>query len=570
MDHHILMDFFVVAASITVIVTFSHVLRIPTLVGFIATGILIGKSGLNLIDSVPVTELITEAGILLLMFSLGIEFSLAHLKKIMRPLITLGIGQVALTMGVSFIAFKFLLGLNVNKSIIFSMMISLSSTAVILKLLQQKKELGTTYGNLSVTILLAQDLIVLPMMIILSLMGQSGSLQSGNKMEQSTVLVLFALPLLFWLFSRHILPPIMKAVVATKSRELFFFMLITIVFGISLVMQNLGLSLSIGAFLAGVMISESPFSKQALSEFSSFRDNFLGLFFTATGMLLDVQFIFNNLQVILFLVALLFFIKGLTNYAIVRMNKLPHSVAITVTLILAQIGEFSFIMADAAKKNGLITTDEFQYVLSLAILSLIFTPFLFDMAPKTGGLHFPKLKSLSWQNLKNVPDLILKQGDPSDIQESEWNQNYIPVEGHYIIVIGLGHTGQGICHELKRLDIRHCAIDLNHANIDTMNKHNITTLYGDASRTEILEEAHINDASIVIIAVFGAKVARHIHDAVKHLAPKVPVIIRTQFITDKDHLNIRKRDTVINAEEVTSNEIMNHVLKILPSETKTS
>lgn len=561
-----LMDFFTVAASITVIVTFSHVLRIPTLVGFIATGILIGKSGLNIIDSLPVTELITEAGILLLMFSLGIEFSLTHLKKIARPLLTLGIGQVLLTMAISFLSLYYLFQIEFQKAILFSMMISLSSTAVVLKLLQHNKDLGTTYGNLSVTILLAQDLIVLPMMIILSIMGSNLNSDSNQALDQSAILILFALPLLLWLFTRHVLPPIMRAVVATKSRELFFFMLITIVFGVSLVMQELGLSLSIGAFLAGVMISETPFSKQALSEFSSFRDNFLGLFFTATGLLLDINFIYENLQTLLILVLFLFSIKSITVYAISRLNKIPHSVAITVTFILAQIGEFSFIMADTARKSGLINQGEFQYVLTLTILSLIFTPFLFDMAPKTGGLHFPKLKSLSWQNLKNVPNLILKQNVVKE-SDNEEELNYEKKQDHYVVVIGLGHTGQAICHELKKLDIEHCAIDLNHSNIDLMNKHHINTLYGDASRHEILEEAQIKRASIIILAVFGAKVARHIHDSIRSLSPKAPIIIRTQFINDKNHLHVGKRDTLINAEEVTCKEIMRQVLDSFSKET---
>lgn len=559
MNHHMLMDFFIVAASITVIVTFSHVLRIPTLVGFIATGILIGRSGLNIIDSLPVTELITEAGILLLMFSLGIEFSLTHLKKIARPLLTLGIGQVLLTTVVSFLCLYFVLEIDVKKALVFAMMVSLSSTAVVLKLLQQNKDLGTTYGNLSVTILLAQDLIVLPMMIILSIMGSRLNGNGTHALSEGAILILFSLPLLLWLFSRHILPPIMRAVVATKSRELFFFMLISIVFGISLIMQKLGLSLSIGAFLAGVMISETPFSRQALSEFSSFRDNFLGLFFTATGLLLDINFIFENLQTLLLLVVLLFSIKSITVYAISRLNKIPHSVAITVTFILVQIGEFSFIMADSARKSGIITQGEFQYVLTLTILSLIFTPFLFDMAPKTGGLHFPKIKSLSWQNLKNVTGLILKQEIMYET-ENEDEVIYERKQAHYVVVIGLGHTGQAICHELKKLKIKHCAIDLNHVNIDEMNKHEINTLYGDASRHEILEEAKIKEASIIILAVFGAKVARHIHDAIRSLTPKAPIIIRTQFINDRDLLHIGRRDTVINAEEITSKEIMRQVL----------
>ncbi|MCB0362040.1 MAG: cation:proton antiporter, partial [Bdellovibrionales bacterium] len=350
--HAILIDFILILGSATIVATIFHSLHLPPIVGFLMAGILAGPHGLGLVKTLPRVEILTEIAGVLLMFTIGLEFSIRRLLALRQSLLSLGAGQMGLTIGICLPLFHYIFEFSWSQSFFFASLISLSSTAVVFKLLKDGRDLESPFGQASLSILLFQDISVIPLLLLVPFIagGTNSSIEPfslallGRFLFKSIGLILFIL-----VGTRLIVPYALERVARTRSSEVFFFAILFIGGGTALLINSIGLSLSLGAFFAGLMISSSPYGKQATAEFTPLRDNFLGLFFVAIGMLLSVQFLGTHILEILGLSISALLIKFFCIFIVLWITGHASTIALITAMMLFQVGEFSFILADQGR-----------------------------------------------------------------------------------------------------------------------------------------------------------------------------------------------------------------------------
>lgn len=547
--------FLVTSVALAVVTTVLYRAKVPTILGFILTGLIIGPSGFNWISSLPAASAISELGVIFLMFSLGLEISLSHLKSLARPLVTVGFPQVFLTTLIGGLGLTLAFDFSIEKSFILGACLALSSTAVVLKLLQESRETESPRGRVSVVILLFQDIVALPLMIAVPFLAGVGA-TSGIEFEGFAALIGVGKVLAFmggcFLLGTFLIPRLFREVSRTGSREVFFFSIISMTFVIAFAAEQVDLSMSLGAFVAGVLISESPYSKQALAEFSPLRDIFLGFFFASIGMLIDLPFIRNEWSTLLWLIPALFLIKFLVIYLVVRGNKHSHGVSLSNALSLSQIGEFSFILAASALSHQLISQIEFQYFIALAVASLMFTPALFDLATRACGHH-------SWPQLTHLfrdPMLSPRQDLTSTSFASEPEPQTPYLKPRKALVIGLGHTGRELMENLSREGIPTVGVDFNLELVTAADRRGLPAIYGDATRLDVLEAAGIRDAYLVVICVNARSAAAQVLALVQSHYPTIETITRLQYLSDMKHVRARPNDEFVIAEAETSHKLV--------------
>lgn len=557
--------FLVTSISLTVVATLLSRAKIPTIVGFILTGVLIGPSGLNWIRSLPAANTISELGIVFLMFSLGLEISLEHLRGMIRPLLRLGFLQVSTTILLALGIFYLGFGFPAGKSFVLGACIALSSTALILKLLQDKRETETPHGRVSITVLLFQDIVALPLMVSIPLLAATSTASS----TQGSLLMAMFWILVFlvgcFLVGYYLIPRLFAEVLKTGSREVFFLMILSLTFVISFLAEQVGLSMSLGAFVAGVLISESPYNKQALAELAPLRDIFLGFFFASVGMLVNIDFIISHIHNLLWLIPLMFLLKFMVIYLVVKWNSHSHGVSFASALALTQIGEFSFILGASALSHKLISDLEFQYFLALAVFSLLFTPLMFSCAIKSSAHNsWPELtRALSKTFIKRRGK---QNGDGTIVDENKISsplplgQKDLVVAPRRAIVIGLGHAGINILEELTQNGIPCTGVDFNMNHVNTVRSKGISAIYGDATRVEVLESAGIRDSYVVLITVSGKQLTSQILAVVHHLCPRVKVIVRVQYILELKDLPSRESDEIVVSEKEATHALIKKAL----------
>lgn len=542
---HVFYAFVLTSLSLTAVTTLLHFFGIPTVIGFILTGVMIGPYGLKWVDSLPMAEMISELGIVFLMFTLGLEVSLKHLKELLKPLVSFGASQVFLTLAAGFGLFYVLLGLSFSQSLVFGGCLSLSSTAVVLKLIQERREMETPYGRASLVILLFQDLIALPLMAMIPLLAMlsesSGPLDWSNSGGRLANLVGFGFTI--YLSGRYLLPWIFKQVARTNTRELFFLCVLatTLIFGIAA--EQVGLSMSLGAFVAGVLISESPYHQQALAELSPLRDLFLGFFFASVGMMLDHGLIMSEFSLLIWLIPVLFSVKSIILYGLARMNRQSRGVSWVVALGLAQIGEFSLVLGTAAKAAGILDQRLFQIFLFCAVYSLLLTPYFYLLGIKMLNL----LQARSIKN-QNASESLENEGEP--------------IPERRAIVIGLGHAGQSVIEALNRDKIPVIGIDFNLVNIERLRSCGVEAVYGDATRPEVLNSVHLHKAFLVVIAVNSKIIAAQILNTVRRIHPNAKVVVRIQYRLDQAEVPVEGEDRVVIAEDLAAIEILRQVRQL--------
>ncbi len=533
-----LLELLILIGSATLVATIFHALKIPTIIGFIIAGMLIGPFGIGWVSSVPGAEALSEIGIIFLMFTIGLEFSLSQLKDLRRHFLGLGGLQVGLTLFLT--AFLARVGLHLPwaQCLFIGSLISLSSTAIIMKLLQDSREQASPHGNAIVGVLLFQDLAVIPMMMLLPFLGSSALSSSVDDWNYKLLLKLVGAGVFLFFASRYIIPQALHRVAKTASRELFFFAVLLLCLGISYLMEQVGLSLSFGAFLAGLLIAESPYGRQAMSDILPLRDNFLGLFFASVGMLVNTAFVATHLAPIMSWVLGIALIKIGIVYTVARTLRYPHTVAMIVALSLFQIGEFSFILAKMGHTYGLINEQGLQYFFSITVFTLILSPFLFKWAPLWALSRTANESSLSPSEAELIPV-----------------KTPLKAKGHAIIV-GYGVAGQNLSRALKALGIPYKVIDQNYNNVLKQKKNGEDILYGDASRMDILEHAGIHDAGLLVIAVSGAAMTKAVLDAAHRLRGDLPVIARVLYSRDVEVMNPGAQTTLVVAENETTIELL--------------
>lgn len=518
-----------------------HRMRLPTIVGFMITGVLIGPYGLGLIKDAHAIELLAEIGVALLLFTIGLEFSLRSIIE-MKRLVLLG-GGLQVGLSVLFVtAIAFGLGRSLRQAIFFSFLFALSSTAIVLKSYIDRAEIDAPHGRAGVGILLFQDLSIVPMMLMIPILsGRQGASAGRIVLTFGTALAAIALIVVA---TRKVVPYLLYHIVRLRSPEVFIISIVLLSLGTSWLTSQFGLSLALGAFIAGMVLSESEYSHQIVADILPFRDVFNTLFFVSIGMLLSLSALYSDILVVLGWVVALIVGKTLLVLAVVRLLGYSLRVSTMTALGLAQIGEFSFILAKTGLPEGLLSETDYQRFLGASILSMIATPFLIKAAPRIG---------YALQSVFGPSSLL----EPSihDLATDEHE-----LRGH-VVIVGYGLNGRNLAKVLRRTSVPYVVLELNAEAVRNAQAEGENVVYGDATRREVLHHIGIEHARLLVLAISDPVATRHTLWLARQLNPDIHIIVRTRYMSEVTDLRELGADEVIPEEFETGIEIFSRVLR---------
>lgn len=540
--HEYLLSIVIVFGVSALVVYLLGRIRVPSIVGFLIAGLIVGPHGLALVRDIKVVESVAEIGVVLLMFVIGLEFSLKTLLQMRGLVIGGGFLQVSLT--ILFIALIASVGFrhNVPTAVFDGFLVALSSTAIAVKLLQERGELSAPHGMASLGILIFQDLCVVPFMLLIPILAGTGGSAADIVITIGKAAVFVAGILLA---SRWAVPQVLHQVVHTKSRELFVITIIMLCLGTALLTAELGLSLALGAFLAGIVISESEYSSQAVSDILPLKESFSALFFISIGMLLDLGFAVQNAPVVAVIVVTILVVKVFATAVAAYGAGQTLRPSLQTGFCLAQVGEFSFVLAAAGRAQGLIPSDEmYQLVLSASVFTMMLTP-LFVVASERLSewiVGLPLIRALDTsrnvRTLENYPEKLL---------------------GH-VIIVGFGLNGRNLARVLRDTDIPYVVLEMNSATVRNMRRSGEPIFFGDGTSAEILHHLHVHSARILVVAISDAAATRRIVQVARHENPQLRIIVRTRYLAELDDLKAVGANEVIPEEFETSVEIFARVL----------
>lgn len=536
----------ILGLSVFIILAFQR-LKIPSIIGFLLTGILAGPHGLSLIQAGEEVEMLAEIGVIFLLFVIGIEFSLKSLVAIKRTVFLGGLMQVGGTIGVTALA-AYGLDLDWTEAIFTGFLFSMSSTAIVLKMLQERGEITAPHGRISVAILIFQDLIVVPMMLITPLMTG----ESDNVMGELGIMVLkvAAVLLLVILLARYVVPRILDLVVKTRSRELFILTVVVLCFATAWLTSTADLSLALGAFFAGLVVSESEYSHQATANILPFREIFISFFFVSVGMLLDVEFFFDHL----FIVHLLALMAAVLKFVIVFITALalryPPRTALISGFYLFQVGEFAFLLSLVGLQNDILSDSVYQYFLAVSIITMGATPFVINGAARLADhmvkTPLPKpVRQRIRKMTKNQAERVIDEQDYED----------------HLVIIGYGLNGQNLARAARNANIRYEIVELDPDIIDEGRRNNEPIVFGDATEETILRHVNVHKARVVVVAISDPHSTQVIVSRIREFTETAYIIVRTRYIKEIEE-NLRLgADEVIPEEFETSIEIFTRVMR---------
>jgi CPA2 family monovalent cation:H+ antiporter-2 len=526
--------------SVVVIYLF-NLLRIPAVVGFILTGLLVGPHGLSLISAVDQVEVLAEIGIILLLFTIGLEFSFRNLWKIRQSVLAGGSLQVAITAALATVlcvAFS----LPLRESILIGFLVALSSTAIVLKLLQERGEVDTPHGNMTLAILIFQDLIAIPMMLALPFLAGIGTLEGGS-----------LLAMLFWdililaflvACAKWFVPYFLFQIARTRNRELFLLFVVLTCIGVAWLTSLAGLSLALGALLAGLIISESEYSGQAIGNVIPFRDVFTSFFFVSVGMLLDIHFLASHGELVFLLVVLVIVLKAVIAGGVPAVLGYPIRTMVLVGLGLGQVGEFSFILSQSGLEFGLLSPEAYQIFIAVALVTMAATPFLLSGGPRVADAvsRLP------------LPDRLRTGRISGAIRQPP------PLHDH-LVIVGYGVNGRNLSRAARVGGIPYVILEMNPETVRTERAKGEPITYGDATNEAVLQHASLERARILVVVINDPTSSRRITELARRINPNLYIIVRTRYIQEMGPLYRLGADEVIPEEFETSVEIFTRVLK---------
>lgn len=535
-----LRDLIIILSISVVVVAILDRLKIPAIAAFILAGMLIGPKGLGLIGDMKQVEVLAEVGVALLLYSIGLEMSQERIKRLFKLILLGGAMQV----GLSIVAvFLIALSFNVppNTAIFMGFIVAVSSTAIVLRGLEERSEMETSHGRLTLGILLFQDLCVVPMMMAIPFLSGKGTsgLDIVITVGKAAIVitgVLFA--------SRLIVPRVLHQIARTRQRNLFVIAVFLICIGTAWLTAMAGISLALGAFLAGLVVASSEYRHQAITDLIPFKEVFLSIFFVSVGMLLIPHQIISNITpIILLLIAVLggkFIIVFLTAWIM----RLPLRVMILAGVSLAQIGEFSFLLIRSSQGTGLLDEKSTVNLIAVAILSMLLTPFALLLGPKiVAGVRRVKVVT---RLLGVVPACEADEGG------KKWQ--------NHIIIGGYGFAGKELARVLRRIGIPYLTVDLNVDNIRRAVANSDPAFFGDVTSPEVLKRLGIEQAREFVLVINDLVASIQAVKAARQIAPNIFITVRTRYILDVDPLMKAGASEVIQAEVEAAVEVAARVL----------
>lgn len=515
--------------------------RLPAMLAYFLVGLALGPHTFGLLPDTEANREIAEFGIVFLMFSIGLEFSLPQLYAMRKKVLGLGGAQViitlALTMGVAKLA-----GLSWPAAFVVGTALTMSSTAIVSKILAERIDLNSRHGRLSIGVLLFQDIAVVPILVMIPALG----IANANLVDVLGIAMLKAAAMLLFLFTigKWLINPWFNLVASQRSRELFVMNVLMVTLLLAFATKMAGLSYALGAFIAGMLISETKYRYQVESDISPFRDILLGLFFISVGMLLDIQQIINNIGSVLLILVVFIFFKAAIVAIVVRFVKYEAGVAIRTGVILAQAGEFSFVILALGADQKLISGQALQLVLAASLLSMMLAPILIQY----NGRIARKLVRSYNRNSGQVVQEIEDAGKPLH---------------DHVIICGYGRSGQYLGRFLREENIPYIALDIDPSRVLEAAAAGETVMFGDAARRVVLEAAGGARAKALVISYADNRAAMKILHIVQENYPQLPVIVRT--VDDSNMEALRAAGAAEVVPEILEGSLMlaSHALMLL-------
>ncbi|HET6349815.1 MAG TPA: cation:proton antiporter [Candidatus Krumholzibacteria bacterium] len=537
----LLKDIFVIFGVAVAVAFICHRLRIPTLVGLIISGVIAGPYGLRLVTETQAVEQLAEIGVIFLLFAIGLEFSvdsIGHVKRLFfagGPLQLVATAvPVALVAGVA--------GMSVPASILLGLLASLSSTAIILKLLQSRSELTSPHGKGTMAILIFQDIAFVPMMLSIPfLAGRS----SGSPWVDVGLLVakVTLIWLVIWLVAPRLVPRVLTAIARTGSNELFLLSIGVICFAVAWSTSLLGLSLALGAFIAGLILSDSEHSHRTLENVLPFRDAFSSFFFVSIGMLLDSHYVADHALTLLGITLLLMVIKALVTVGVMLVIGLPFRVSALTGLSLAQTGEFSLLILAGGLAAGIFNRDQYQLILAVCLFSMVAAPVL--MALKD-----------------TVADFTARAPLPTMFREGRYfiDSEPDPRLVDHIVIAGYGVIGAMVGHSAKLCNIPYDTIEVDYEIVQEQSKRGVPIFYGDATQEASLLKANLPAARVFVVAIPDPLGAARAVGVARRLNPTVHIIARVRYVRDMARLYQLGANVIVSEEVEASIKIFSEAL----------
>lgn len=538
MSNTILTDILIIFAVAVPAAFIFHKLKLPPIIGFLVTGVLIGPSGFGFVNEVERINLLAEIGIALLVFSLGLEFSLKHFGEIKIVALLGGAMQIILT--ISLVIFiSIFSGFGWREGLFLGCAISLSSTAIVYYLLAQKRLVDSPHGRIAIGVLIFQDLSAIPMIALLPIIAAPYGANIWPVIFQAFLKAALVLSI-FIIGGWFLLPHLLHQITLTRSKELFLITILVIALGFGYLTSSLGLSFALGAFLAGLMLAETDFRFHALSEIAPFRYCFNGLFFVSIGMLVHPLFFGPYWWLVAIIALVIPFVKALVTTLIVFLFRYPMRVAVMAGLALSQVGEFSFLIAVIARKAGIISIYLFDFIVAAAFITILITPVIMAVSP-----------CISEFIERLLPLLKMRQ------------RGALIKAGHlknHVIICGFGPIGSSVGHILEQAGRDYLVLELNPATVRRLKNADRPVYLGDGASAEILYKSGIERASVLAVTAPDYMNSMAIIKQARDVNPHLKIITRAKFRNQVEDLYSAGADIVISEELEAGIEMGRYIL----------
>ena len=537
------------ALAVVIILVFQR-LKIPPVIGLIFTGILLGPSGIGAVYDQKMISTLAELGVVLLLFTIGLEFSLDDLKKLKKIVLVGGVGQLFLTgMAISCLSYWFMLaigqGITVSAAIFLGFAFSVSSTAICLKILTDRDELTLQHGRFALGILIFQDIAIVPLMIGINFLNPDAAPSFIMVGKKIALIVLFA-TIIFFGF-RLLMPKMVRLIASLHAREVLVLGALVICFGAAYLTSLVGLSLALGSFAAGMVIASTDESHQISVTIDPFREAFSSIFFISVGLMLDVKMINLPLFVSIALVVLL--VKGLLVAGVSLFLGNSLRVSMMAGMALAQIGEFSFVLAESGQKNSVINHEVFQAMLVIIVVTMIVTPAMIAIAPKVADQVAPALGFIPLVS-RDSSSPVVRPTDSTIICAGEIHAG----------IIGFGINGQNVAAVLHATNISYCVLEIDRETVKVMRRKGEPIFYGDCTDKKALIRAGMDHARALVLGISDATAIRKSIAMIREINKKAFIIVRARTLDDVAALYKAGADVVVTEKFETSIQIFSQLL----------
>ncbi len=537
------------ALAVAIILIFQQ-LKIPPVIGLIFTGIILGPSGIGAVYDQKMVSTLAELGVVLLLFTIGLEFSVDDLKRLKKIVLVGGFIQILVTgLAISFLSWWFMLaigqGITVSSAAFLGFTFSVSSTAICLKILADRDELALPHGRIALGILIFQDIAIVPLMIGINFLSPHAVPSFEVVFKKIGIIVLFSTAIVIGF--RLLMPKMVHLIASLHAKEVLVIGALVICFGAAYLTSLAGLSLALGSFVAGMVIASTDESHQISMTIDPFREAFSSIFFISVGLLLDVKMINLPLFVSIALVVLL--VKGLLVAGISLFLGNSIRVSMMAGMALAQIGEFSFVLAESGMKNSIINHEVFQAMLAISVVTMIVTPAMIAIAPKFADQVAPALGFIPLVS-RDSPTVAVRPPDSTIICAGEI----------HAAIIGFGINGQNVASVLHATNISYSVLEIDREKVKVMRIKGEPIYYGDCTEKKALLRAGIDHARAVVLGISDATAIRNSIAMIRDINKKAFIIVRARTLDNIAALYKAGADVVVTEKFETSIKIFSLLL----------